>query len=105
MNIAPAIKFTQSISACPRSGTKQEHSTRRPVRHPTCGEFGLGFSRREPLSQEAPVTTPLTAEAYDQIFRNARTQNGWTPQRVADALLRDVYDLAKMGPTSANCSP
>src|SRR5689334_2282382 len=41
----------------------------------------------------------------DLIFRNARTQNSWTPEKVAEELLRRTYDLAKMGPTSANCSP
>jgi 3-hydroxypropanoate dehydrogenase len=41
----------------------------------------------------------------DLIFRNARTQNSWKPEAVAEELLRRVYDLAKMGPTSANCSP
>lgn len=41
----------------------------------------------------------------DVIFRAARTQRSWHPETVADALLRRVYDLAKMGPTSANCMP
>ncbi|MBY0510953.1 MAG: malonic semialdehyde reductase [Rhodospirillaceae bacterium] len=41
----------------------------------------------------------------DLIFNTARTQNSWHPQAVAQDLLRRVYDLAKMGPTSANCSP
>ena len=41
----------------------------------------------------------------NSIFRNARTQNSWQAQSVADDLLRKMYDLMKMGPTSANCSP
>ena len=41
----------------------------------------------------------------DTIFRNARTHNGWLDKPVDDALLQQAYDLAKMGPTSANCSP
>lgn len=41
----------------------------------------------------------------DLIFRTARTQNSWRPEKVAEDVLRRVYDLAKMGPTSANCSP
>ena len=41
----------------------------------------------------------------DLIFRAARTQNSFKPEAVAEELLRQVYDLAKMGPTSANCSP
>jgi 3-hydroxypropanoate dehydrogenase len=41
----------------------------------------------------------------DLVFRNARTHNGWLDKPVDDALLRQVFDLAKMGPTSANMSP
>ena len=41
----------------------------------------------------------------DLLFRNARTQRSWHPAAVAEELLRRVYDFAKMGPTSANCSP
>lgn len=47
----------------------------------------------------------LTSEALDILFRNARTQNGWQNKPVEDALLTQVYDLAKMGPTSANMCP
>jgi 3-hydroxypropanoate dehydrogenase len=43
--------------------------------------------------------------ALDQLFRTARTQNAWTPEPVSTTLLQAVYDLARMGPTSANCSP
>ncbi len=41
----------------------------------------------------------------DLIFNNARTQNSWHPHTVSEDLLRRIYDLTKMGPTSANCSP
>jgi 3-hydroxypropanoate dehydrogenase len=47
----------------------------------------------------------LSDEGLDLLFRNARTQNGWLDKPVDDALLRRVYDLAKMGPTSANMCP
>jgi 3-hydroxypropanoate dehydrogenase len=47
----------------------------------------------------------VTDTDLDLIFRNARTHNVWFDQPVDDALLRQVYDLAKMGPTSANMSP
>src|ERR1043166_9906125 len=43
--------------------------------------------------------------ALDVLFRTARTHNAWLAQPVEDALLRQIYDLAKMGPTSANMSP
>jgi 3-hydroxypropanoate dehydrogenase len=47
----------------------------------------------------------LDDTALDTIFRKARTQNGWQDRPVSDAELRAIYDLAKWGPTSANCSP
>jgi 3-hydroxypropanoate dehydrogenase len=47
----------------------------------------------------------LADEALDILFREARTHNAWTDEPVSDTILRAVYELAKMGPTSANCSP
>ena len=44
-------------------------------------------------------------EALDSIFRGARTQNKWLDKPVSSALLMAAYDLMRMGPTSANCSP
>ncbi len=44
-------------------------------------------------------------ESLDILFRNARTHRAWLPKPVSDNLLRDLYDLMKWGPTSANCSP
>ena len=41
----------------------------------------------------------------DLIFRKARTHNVWLPTQVSEALLRDLWDVMKWGPTSANCSP
>jgi 3-hydroxypropanoate dehydrogenase len=47
----------------------------------------------------------LDAPSLDLIFRDARTHNGWSERPVPDELLRELFDLVKMGPTSANCSP
>ena len=47
---------------------------------------------------------PLDSAALDQIFRAARTHNGFSGP-VSDDDLRAIYDLAKMGPTSANSQP
>jgi 3-hydroxypropanoate dehydrogenase len=47
----------------------------------------------------------LSDEGLDLIFRQARTHNVWRDEPVDDVLLRRVYDLAKMGPTSANMCP
>jgi 3-hydroxypropanoate dehydrogenase len=43
--------------------------------------------------------------SLDRIFRRARTYNGFTDKPVTDETLRQVYDLLKWGPTSANSSP
>jgi 3-hydroxypropanoate dehydrogenase len=43
--------------------------------------------------------------ALDQLFRTARTHNGWTDRPVTDEQLRELYDILKLGPTSANSSP
>jgi len=47
----------------------------------------------------------VNIEALDTIFRNARSQNGWQDKPVSTEQLHRIYDLMKMGPTSANCSP
>jgi 3-hydroxypropanoate dehydrogenase len=47
----------------------------------------------------------LPDTALDQLFRTARTQNKWRDKPVSPTLLQAVYDLARMGATSANCSP
>jgi 3-hydroxypropanoate dehydrogenase len=41
----------------------------------------------------------------EQLFDHARTHNGFTAEPVPEATLRQLYDLMKWGPTSANCSP
>src|SRR5438874_11067322 len=48
---------------------------------------------------------PLNDEALDQLFREARTHNAWLDRPVSDETLRQLYDLMKWGPTSANSSP
>jgi 3-hydroxypropanoate dehydrogenase len=47
----------------------------------------------------------INSEALDLIFRKARTHTAWLEKPVDDAILKQVYDLAKMGPTSANMCP
>ena len=41
----------------------------------------------------------------EQLFTEARTHNGFRAEPIAEATLRQLYDLMKWGPTSANCSP
>lgn len=51
------------------------------------------------------VKAPLDNAALAQLFTEARTHNGWTDRPVPDDLLRRAVEIAKWGPTSANCSP
>jgi len=41
----------------------------------------------------------------EQLFDNARTHNGFAPEPIPEATLRQLYDMVKWGPTSANTSP
>src|SRR5712672_4003870 len=47
----------------------------------------------------------VSSEALDQIFRTARTYNGWSDTAVDEGVVRNLYDLLKWGPTSANSCP
>jgi 3-hydroxypropanoate dehydrogenase len=47
----------------------------------------------------------LNDQGWNLLFREARTHTAWLDKPVDDGLLRQVYDLAKMGPTSANMCP
>ena len=51
------------------------------------------------------MTERLSRDALDQIFLEARTHNAWQARDVPDALLRELVEILRMGPTSANCSP
>jgi 3-hydroxypropanoate dehydrogenase len=51
------------------------------------------------------MSTPLNDAALDQLFRAARTRNGWQAKDVPETLIKAAYELTKMGPTSANGSP
>jgi 3-hydroxypropanoate dehydrogenase len=52
-----------------------------------------------------PVNQPLDDAALDQLFRTARSYNGYLDTPVSDAQLEAVWELMKFGPTSANCLP
>ena len=47
----------------------------------------------------------LTDEAFDILFRQARSHNAWQDKPVSDEVLKQLYELLKMGPTSANSCP
>jgi 3-hydroxypropanoate dehydrogenase len=47
----------------------------------------------------------VSDSCLDQVFRNARTHAAWLDKPVADDTVRQIYELMKWGPTSANASP
>lgn len=47
----------------------------------------------------------LPQASLDQLFIQARTQNGWLDKPVPDEVLRELHELAKWGPTAANTCP
>src|SRR5262245_45882180 len=47
----------------------------------------------------------LGDDGLDLLFRQARTHSAWLDKAVTDDTLRQLYDLVKWGPTSANGSP
>jgi 3-hydroxypropanoate dehydrogenase len=49
--------------------------------------------------------TPLNDVALDQLFRTARTYNGYLDKPVSNDQLTAIWDVMKFGPTSANCLP
>jgi 3-hydroxypropanoate dehydrogenase len=51
------------------------------------------------------MIAPLADAALDQLFRNARSHNGWATDPIPESTLRQIYELARMGPTAANSSP
>lgn len=71
--------------------TKEASATKRV--HPSNGQA----AKSEP--------TALPDAALDQLFRDGRTHTKWLDKDVPNALLHELGNLAKLGPTSANCSP
>ena len=47
----------------------------------------------------------LDKAGMEALFQGARSHNGFLDRPVPEALLRELYDVVKWGPTSANCSP
>ncbi len=48
---------------------------------------------------------PLSSDALDTLFRAARTYNGYLDKPVSEGQLHEIWELMKMGPTSANMLP
>jgi 3-hydroxypropanoate dehydrogenase len=60
------------------------------------------------MTETLPQTereAPVSEAALNTLFREARTYTAWLPKPIPDELLKQIYDLFKWGPTSANTSP
>lgn len=53
-------------------------------------------------TDERPV---LTDAGLDLLFREARSHNGWSDRPIPEAVLRELYELTKFGPTAVNATP
>ncbi|NML92626.1 malonic semialdehyde reductase [Novosphingobium olei] len=51
------------------------------------------------------MTQPLSDAALDQLFRTARSYNGYLDKPVSEQQLHQIWELMKFGPTSANQMP
>lgn len=56
-------------------------------------------------SREEKMNKIVGDQALDIVFRKGRSYNRFLDKPVSDVLIEAVYDLARMGPTSANCCP
>jgi 3-hydroxypropanoate dehydrogenase len=56
----------------------------------------------QPTADDRPV---LSDAGLDLLFREARSHNGWSDRPVPEAVLRELYDLTKFGPTAVNATP
>ena len=59
----------------------------------------------KPYRSYVAIGDSLSEGLGDFTFKNSRHHNGWTDRPVSDNTLREMFDLLKMAPTSANCSP
>lgn len=57
------------------------------------------------MDHQGLQTTQADAALLRKIFTEARSQNGWLDRPVPRELLERIHDLARLAPTSMNCSP
>lgn len=65
----------------------------------------IDLSAQNSLVQLHERVGALERDATDLLFNEARTVNGWIDREVTDDQINQIFDLMKMAPTSANCSP
>jgi 3-hydroxypropanoate dehydrogenase len=69
-------------------------------------DFNQGVVYASATSRGATMTNQrVTDECLDILFRNGRSHNFWLDRPVSDDQLRELYELMKWGPTSANTCP
>jgi 3-hydroxypropanoate dehydrogenase len=51
------------------------------------------------------MTTTLDDNALAQLFTEAHTHASWQDKAIPEVLIKQLYDMVKLCPTSANCSP
>jgi 3-hydroxypropanoate dehydrogenase len=51
------------------------------------------------------MSSALDESSLDTLFREARSHYSWQKKEVSEETLRQLYDLMKWGPTSANMNP
>jgi len=51
------------------------------------------------------VSGLISQDTLQQLFLDARSHNVWNDKPVSDEQIKQIYDLLKMGPTSANSCP
>lgn len=51
------------------------------------------------------MKTMISPQCQAQLFTEARTYNGWRDEPLGEQIVRDLYDLVKLGPTASNTSP
>src|SRR3981081_2512139 len=78
----------------PAARTKQNHKKERTKMRNQSESSSLAVSKN-----------PISQEALNQLFLEARTHSTWLPEPVPVELMRKAYKLARTGPPSANSSP
>ena len=58
-----------------------------------------------PTTDTIQIADLAKKEMLDLIFLKARTHHAWLDRAVSNDILKQAYDLARMGPTSANDNP
>src|SRR5258708_27526931 len=64
-----------------------------------------GPERASPLDWRCWMGQTVDDRSLDVLFRSARTHAKWQPRPVTDDTLRNLYELLKWAPTSANAAP